>query len=990
MTSSDNWSLPKSAGVRWSADARIKQFGLGTESVPRSVQSRCLRLVACAIVSFGCFAFGAAAPVSTLPVVLFQERPVYSDSMRVNAMRGEVLVEFYVDREGGVRDPIVVRSLNPAFDVPALESVRKWRFVPGMRDGQPVETLMQVPMIFSLDETADGGQAPLVRRQVVDPSSLPEGFRYDTPPAARGTVRPVYPYALLLARVTGKSAVRYVVGSNGKVGQTLVSDASHSEFGRALQAALECFEFSPALKERKPVPAIEGFTQEFRLDPDLQIVSEEDLDLLKRERREGAKLGKHTNLDGVPRSISRRAPVYPLSVDQQLNEGQALIEFLIDETGKARLPRTVSASHEAFGYSAVQAVSQWLFEPPTVGGRPVELRMQVPFEFKRPQLQKNGAVPPGASESPKATASSAGEAKSSSGPLVSPPARSSQSQPAVPMASSPAPTVSAARSALLSVKQDEADAQFQRAEALLRENGRPSNAQEYLRLLRLASDQGHPKAMQRLAIAFRDGVGVPVDRVRAHCWLNLASAADVPGAREQLATVDGQITPEQRAEAEKMAREKWEAFSDIGAAKTAKNGWFEQGGSAPELISRTGGGSSWSNPAELRAAANAGNAKARTQLGELLLRGGEVKQDGQRGLELLEQAARAGEAYAAFRLGMLFSAGDSVAQDHARAAAYLRAAAVGGTDEAFRNVGVAYSTGRGVKRDYAEALAWFILAKQHNTAGTVGEELRAHLGKIRRPELITVGERRAPELERELARTTVVAALPLPAPLVYQPGDAAVKLAPVSNSGQEAAISVSFLPPLGGGVPAPAEQPAVAHVKILSPTGRLLYWPSVAALEREAEQGKTDALLGLGQILLDGKLVAEDSLRAAAVLQRAAQAGSADAAQHLGELYGKGTRIHGDDAKAFAYTLQAALGGVRTAIFNVGALYANGRGTAENYPEALSWLIVAQHFNLDSGSLAMIRNHVLKSKPEAIPFSEKQAAQRIREIEETRKNLKDM
>ena len=314
MKSSDNWPPPKSAGVRWAADARIKQFGFGTESVRRSVQSRCLRLVACAIVSFGCFAFGAAAPDSTLPVVLFQERPVYPDSMRANAMKGEVLVEFYVDREGGVRDPVVVRSLNPAFDVPTLESVRKWRFVPGMRAGQPVETLMQVPVIFSLNETADGGQGPMVWGQVGDPSSLPEGFRYDTPPAARGTVRPVYPYALLLARVTGKSSVRYVVGSNGKVGQTLVSDASHSEFGRALQAALECFDFSPALKERKPVPAIGGFTQEFRLDPDLQIVSKKDLDLLKRERREGAQLGKHTNLDGVPRTISRRAPVYPLSL----------------------------------------------------------------------------------------------------------------------------------------------------------------------------------------------------------------------------------------------------------------------------------------------------------------------------------------------------------------------------------------------------------------------------------------------------------------------------------------------------------------------------------------------------------------------------------------------------------------------------------------------------------------------------------------------------
>jgi len=400
--------------------------------------------------------------------------------------------------------------------------------------------------------------------------------------------------------------------------------------------------------------------------------------------------------------------------------------------------------------------------------------------------------------------------------------------------------------------------------------------------------------------------------------------------------------------------------------------------SGPELISKTGGGSSWSTLAALTAAAQRGNSKACAQLGEMLLRGSsEVKQDGPRALVLLEQAARAGEASAAFRLGMLLESGDSVAEDRVRAFAYLRAAAVGGVDEAFRNVGVAYSTGRGVKRDYAEALGWLILAEKHDTAGTVADDLRAHLKKIRRPEFIAAGERRAPEIERELTRTTVVKTLPPPAPLLFLNTAAPVKLAAVSAS-----------PSSSGNLVEPARESAEEPpVKLIAPSGRFLRWPNLAALQRAADQGSPDALAALGQVLLDGKLLSEDSLRAASLLEPAAKAGSADAAHLLAELYTKGTRIHGDDAKAFAYTLQAARGGVRTSMFNLGALYANGRGTPVNYPEALAWLIVAQHHNLDSGSLARIRDYLAKTKPAEIPLAEKRAAERIREIDAVRDQL---
>lgn len=402
--------------------------------------------------------------------------------------------------------------------------------------------------------------------------------------------------------------------------------------------------------------------------------------------------------------------------------------------------------------------------------------------------------------------------------------------------------------------------------------------------------------------------------------------------------------------------------------------------SGPQLVSISAGGSAWVTIAQLTEAADLGNPKACAQLGEMLVRGTtkDLPRDPKRGLALLEQAARAGDAAAAFRLGMVLEEGDAAEQDWPRAFAYLRAAAVGGVDEAFRNVGVAYSKGRGVKRDYAEALAWFILAQNHDTADSLVEDLRAHLTRLHRPELIAAAERRVPELERELAKTTVAQSLPPPAPFVVT-NQAPVKLAAVivgKNAGGRAVAPAA-------GSTAPSEP----LVKLIAPTGRVLTWPNLDALQRAADQGDTDALTGLGQILLDGKLLSEDSLRAAAVLERAAQAGSADAAQHLAELYSKGTRINGDDTKAFAYTLQAAKGGVYTAAFNLGALYANGRGTPANYPEALAWMLVAQHYHRDPGSLPRIRDYVTSTQPAEVPLAEKRAAARIKEIDAIRDAL---
>lgn len=431
--------------------------------------------------------------------------------------------------------------------------------------------------------------------------------------------------------------------------------------------------------------------------------------------------------------------------------------------------------------------------------------------------------------------------------------------------------------------------------------------------------------------------------------------------------------------------------------------------SKPVLLSRTGG-NAWSTPKELEASAKNGNPKAAAQLGEMLLRGNDdFPQDVPRALTLLEQAARAGQSSAAFRLGMLLTHGDHVAQDQPRGLAYFRAAAAGGAAEAFHNLGVAYSTGRGVKRDYPEAVAWLMLAKKHGTTTTALDELRAHIRSLRRPEWIAAGEKRAPELERELAQGSMAKFLPPPAPFdrpaptsggpssfpsaasspppsIDKPAAAPVERLLITPAAPPAfpQPTMPTLPPISGLADGPLPE---APVKLVLPTTRALSWPGITALQTAADRGDADALAALGQLHLTGQQVPTDAARALSLLERGAKAGNADAAAYLAELYTKGLQAPRDETKAFTYTLQAARGGVRTAIYNLGALYANGTGTKADYTEALTWLIVAKHFNLDSGQATRIRDYLAKTDAKQIPLAERQAATRVKEIEAARASL---
>jgi protein TonB len=88
------------------------------------------------------------ADLEKRPEAVSQTPPTYPPELRKAKIEGVVTLVFVLSEEGRVEDPRVDTSSRPEFEKPALDAIRKWRFKPGMKDGQPVRTYIRVPMRF--------------------------------------------------------------------------------------------------------------------------------------------------------------------------------------------------------------------------------------------------------------------------------------------------------------------------------------------------------------------------------------------------------------------------------------------------------------------------------------------------------------------------------------------------------------------------------------------------------------------------------------------------------------------------------------------------------------------------------------------------------------------------------------------------------------------------------------------------------------------------
>jgi periplasmic protein TonB len=82
------------------------------------------------------------------PVAVRTVAPEYPEAMRRDGASGLVMVNCLIDERGNVTDPKVEKSSNVAFEGPALEALRRWKFKPATENGSAISIRVTIPIKF--------------------------------------------------------------------------------------------------------------------------------------------------------------------------------------------------------------------------------------------------------------------------------------------------------------------------------------------------------------------------------------------------------------------------------------------------------------------------------------------------------------------------------------------------------------------------------------------------------------------------------------------------------------------------------------------------------------------------------------------------------------------------------------------------------------------------------------------------------------------------
>lgn len=89
-----------------------------------------------------------------------------------------------------------------------------------------------------------------------------------------------------------------------------------------------------------------------------------------------------SQVDRPAKTVAQIPPIFPKELRAQGANGEAMIDFVVDEQGAVRNARVLSASDPASAEAALDAVALWQYDPAQKDGRAVALHLREPIFFK--------------------------------------------------------------------------------------------------------------------------------------------------------------------------------------------------------------------------------------------------------------------------------------------------------------------------------------------------------------------------------------------------------------------------------------------------------------------------------------------------------------------------------------------------------------------------------------------------------------------------------
>lgn len=332
------------------------------------------------------------------PVPTSQASPVYPLELREAGIMGNAIVGFIVDKQGKVRSPYAVRATHPEFGEAAVVAVAQWKFEPGQKDGQVVNTRMQVPVIFNLLPDDPGAAAraearkklaialPKVKDSVdaVGASHVPppelqvKQAPWDVAPQPLKQRKPEYPYAMRRIGDDGTVVLRLLVRKTGVVDQVHVLRSTNPGLDEAAVDAALDWVFSPAIKNGLPIDAELQVPIMFRIDGKK---ARDRWTISKNLGPWPESVPEVFRWDTAPELVSYAAPVYPRAALMDGRKGKVRVKFAIDEQGRVLTALPAEDGDPDLMQAAIAAVETFRFKPARREWKPCGAILNMEFNF---------------------------------------------------------------------------------------------------------------------------------------------------------------------------------------------------------------------------------------------------------------------------------------------------------------------------------------------------------------------------------------------------------------------------------------------------------------------------------------------------------------------------------------------------------------------------------------------------------------------------------
>ena len=293
--------------------------------------------------------------------------------VRDGRTEGRVFVRMVVGVSGVGRKATVVQSLSPACDAAALAAVRRLpRLLPGLYQGQPVATLLTIPVMFLSPRHV------FVANEVARPARFPGG---DAALEAWLLQHKTVPAEVQQRDLQGRVSVRLVLKADGRVGATeVINSLCPSCDDEALRLVRSFPRWQPALGyDDQPVAQYQVLHIWFRPGPPAAGVAPP-----VPENQVFSQVEQMPKLPSAADEAAMQTAIQELiRYPEHVMSGDTQVSFVVEPDGRVTRPVLLSSLGTATDEAILDAVLRLpRFEPGRQRGQAVAVRLRVPVSIE--------------------------------------------------------------------------------------------------------------------------------------------------------------------------------------------------------------------------------------------------------------------------------------------------------------------------------------------------------------------------------------------------------------------------------------------------------------------------------------------------------------------------------------------------------------------------------------------------------------------------------